>query len=61
MAKIIEHTIGLKISKIVSDDSNSNHPLTENQYAVLVAGMAELALTLLNDPSCVIEITTVSE
>lgn len=61
MAKIIEHTIGLKISKIVADDSKSTHPLTEEQYVTLVSGMAELAFSLLNDPSCVIEITSAED
>ena len=61
MAKIIEHTIGVKISKIVPEDSNETVPLSEDQFVTLVSGLTELSLSLLNDPSCIIEIGSVKQ
>jgi hypothetical protein len=57
MAKIVEQVVSVKISKIVRDDSSDTTALTEDQYVTLVSSMTELAWTVLNDPSCVVEIT----
>jgi hypothetical protein len=61
MAKIIEQVVSVKISKIIKDDSTEKVALNDDQYVTLVSSMLELAHTVLNDPSCVIEITSDSE
>lgn len=61
MAKIIEQYIAVKISKIVSDDSKETQALNTEQYITLVSSLAELTLSVVNDPSCVVEIENLKE
>lgn len=61
MAKIIEHVIGVKISKIVPDDNEETLPFNEEQYVTLVSGLTELSVSLLNDPGCIIEIGPIQD
>ena len=56
MAKIVEQNLIINISKIVTNDSKETHALTEEQYVTLVSSLTELVWTVLNDPSCVVEI-----
>ena len=56
MAKIVEQNLVVNISKIVTNDSKETHALTEDQYVTLVSSLTELVWTVLNDPSCVVEI-----
>lgn len=56
MAKLIEQNIVVNISKIVPSDSKDTHALTQDQYITLISSIAELASTVLDDPSCVVEI-----
>lgn len=58
MAKIVEQNIVVNVSKIVTNDSKETHALTEEQYVTLVSSLTELVWTVLNDPSCVVEIKT---
>lgn len=56
MAKIVEQNIIVNISKIVTNNSKETHALTEEQYVTIVSSLTELVWTVLNDPSCVVEI-----
>jgi hypothetical protein len=61
MARIIEQVVSVKISKIVKDDADEVSALNETQYITLVSSMLELAHTVLDDPSCVVEISSTIE
>lgn len=56
MAKIIEQIIAIKLSKIVKDSHDDESVLTSAQKDTLVESIPELAESIVDDTSVIVEV-----
>jgi len=56
MAKVLEQVIAVKLSKIVKDSDTSNTVLDAEQISTLLASIPELAESVIDDQSVVVEV-----
>jgi hypothetical protein len=61
MAKILEQTLLIKLSKIVKNDYGDSTVITQEQMKMLLASMTELAEGVLDDPGIVIEMAELND
>jgi hypothetical protein len=56
MAKILEQIIAIKLSKIVKNDTAQDTVITADQLAALLTSIPELAESIIDDSSVVVEL-----
>lgn len=56
MARVIEQMIAVKVSRIVKDGHDGDLALTKEQTATLLQSIPELAESVIDDPSVVVEV-----
>ena len=56
MAKIVEQTITITVSKLVKSSHDADTPLTEEQLVTLVGSLPDLVEQLIDDDSAVVEV-----
>jgi len=56
MARVIEQVIAVKVSRLVKDGQERDRVLSEEQTVALLQSIPELAESVIDDPSVVVEV-----
>jgi hypothetical protein len=57
MAKIVQQTISITVSKLVKNDQEDESALTEEQLIAVVQSLPSVVEQLIDDTSAVVEVT----